>query len=177
MLSHCCTQSTEVSAKYTLPWLEGMPRLFCFGESKIVFSSKSSVRFGFHRISPRELLSPFLGKTVSVDGIVTKCTESWRNNLNITNDHVYTLFVRFVCSSKGCRDDPFLRGHRVCSSIFYDFSRAKLSSSCRKFVLREYRDVASSKGMPTSSAYPTRLFETKHESTWNVVAFSLSHFC
>ena len=85
MLSHCCTQSTEVSAIYTLPWLEGMPRLFCFGESKIVFLSKSSVRFGFHRISPRELLSPFLGKTVSVDGIVTKCTESWRNNLNITS--------------------------------------------------------------------------------------------
>jgi DNA replicative helicase MCM subunit Mcm2 (Cdc46/Mcm family) len=31
-------------------------------------------RFGFHRISPRELLSPFLGKIVNVEGIITKCT-------------------------------------------------------------------------------------------------------
>ena len=29
--------------------------------------------FGYHRISPRELLSPFLGKIVSVEGVVTKC--------------------------------------------------------------------------------------------------------
>ena len=154
-----------------------MPRLFCFGESKIVFLSKSSVRFGFHRISPRELLSPFLGKTVSVDGIVTKMYGVLTKQLEYNLMIMFMLcFVRFVCSSKGCRDDPFLRGHRVCSSIFYDFSRAKLSSSCRKFVLREYRDVASSKGMPTGSAYPTRWFETKHESTLNIVAFPLSHF-
>ena len=30
--------------------------------------------FGFHRVSPRELLSPFLGKIVNVEGIVTKCS-------------------------------------------------------------------------------------------------------
>jgi len=30
--------------------------------------------FGYHRISPRELLSPFLGKIVSVEGVVTKCS-------------------------------------------------------------------------------------------------------
>jgi len=29
--------------------------------------------FGFHRLTPRELLSPFLGTLVSVEGIVTKC--------------------------------------------------------------------------------------------------------
>jgi DNA replication licensing factor MCM3 len=30
-------------------------------------------QFGFHRVSPRELLSPFLGTLVSVEGIITKC--------------------------------------------------------------------------------------------------------
>ncbi|KAG0582460.1 hypothetical protein KC19_3G061700 [Ceratodon purpureus] len=30
--------------------------------------------FGFHRLTPRELLSPFLGTLVSVEGIVTKCS-------------------------------------------------------------------------------------------------------
>jgi DNA replication licensing factor MCM3 len=29
--------------------------------------------FGFHRVSPRELLSGFLGTLVQVEGIVTKC--------------------------------------------------------------------------------------------------------
>lgn len=29
--------------------------------------------FGFHRLTPRELLSPFLSTLVSVEGIVTKC--------------------------------------------------------------------------------------------------------
>lgn len=29
--------------------------------------------FGFHRLTPRELLSPFLSTMVSVEGIVTKC--------------------------------------------------------------------------------------------------------
>ncbi|KAL3700526.1 hypothetical protein R1sor_018548 [Riccia sorocarpa] len=31
-------------------------------------------QFGFHRVTPRELLSPFLGALVSVEGIVTKCS-------------------------------------------------------------------------------------------------------
>ncbi|CAM6127854.1 unnamed protein product [Calypogeia fissa] len=31
-------------------------------------------QFGFHRVSPRELLSPFLGTLVSVEGIITKCS-------------------------------------------------------------------------------------------------------
>lgn len=31
-------------------------------------------QFGFHRVTPRELLSPFLGKLVQVEGIVTKCS-------------------------------------------------------------------------------------------------------
>ena len=31
-------------------------------------------QFGFHRVSPRELLSPFLGTLVQVEGIVTKCS-------------------------------------------------------------------------------------------------------
>ncbi|GLJ15710.1 hypothetical protein SUGI_0258600 [Cryptomeria japonica] len=30
--------------------------------------------FGFHKLTPRELLSPFLGTMVSVEGIVTKCS-------------------------------------------------------------------------------------------------------
>lgn len=30
-------------------------------------------QFGFHRVTPRELLSPFLGALVSVEGIITKC--------------------------------------------------------------------------------------------------------
>jgi len=31
-------------------------------------------QFGFHKLTPRELLSPFLGSMVSVEGIVTKCS-------------------------------------------------------------------------------------------------------
>ena len=31
--------------------------------------------FGFHRLTPRELLSPFLSALVSVEGIVTKCKQ------------------------------------------------------------------------------------------------------
>lgn len=31
-------------------------------------------QFGFHKLTPRELLSPFLGSLVSVEGIVTKCS-------------------------------------------------------------------------------------------------------
>ncbi|KAG6552874.1 hypothetical protein Mapa_005529 [Marchantia paleacea] len=31
-------------------------------------------QFGFHRVTPRELLSPFLGALVSVEGIITKCS-------------------------------------------------------------------------------------------------------
>lgn len=34
-------------------------------------------QFGFHRLTPRELLSPFLGTLVSVEGIVTKCMCSY----------------------------------------------------------------------------------------------------
>jgi DNA replication licensing factor MCM3 len=30
-------------------------------------------QFGFHKLTPRELLSPFLGTMVCVEGIVTKC--------------------------------------------------------------------------------------------------------
>jgi len=72
--------------------------------------------FGLHRISPRELLSPFLGKVISMDGIVTKCS-CVRPKVSATTH---------FCEATG------------------------------KFVTREYRDVASSKGMPTGSAYPTR---------------------
>lgn len=31
-------------------------------------------QFGFHKLTPRELLSPFLGSMVSLEGIVTKCS-------------------------------------------------------------------------------------------------------
>ncbi|GLJ36566.1 hypothetical protein SUGI_0734990 [Cryptomeria japonica] len=30
--------------------------------------------FGFHKLTPEELLSPFLGTMVSVEGIITKCS-------------------------------------------------------------------------------------------------------
>jgi DNA replication licensing factor MCM3 len=32
--------------------------------------------FGFHRVSPRDLLSGFLGTLVQVEGIVTKCAHT-----------------------------------------------------------------------------------------------------
>jgi len=32
--------------------------------------------FGFHRVSPRELLSPLMSKLVCLEGIVTKCTSN-----------------------------------------------------------------------------------------------------
>mmetsp|Transcript_16226 Transcript_16226/g.39584 ORF Transcript_16226/g.39584 Transcript_16226/m.39584 type:complete len:550 (-) Transcript_16226:943-2592(-) len=72
--------------------------------------------FGFHRISPRELLSPFLGKIVNVEGIVTKCS---------------------------CVRPKVAKTTHFCEAT-------------GSFVTREYRDVASSKGMPTSTVYPTR---------------------
>jgi len=40
--------------------------------------------FGFHRLSPRELLSGFLGTLVQVEGIVTKCAcaAPWSHSLS-----------------------------------------------------------------------------------------------
>ena len=73
-------------------------------------------RFGFHRISPRELLSPFLGKIVNVEGIVTKCT---------------------------CVRPKVAKTTHFCEAT-------------GSFVTREYRDVTSAKGMPTSTVYPTK---------------------
>mmetsp|Transcript_7966 Transcript_7966/g.29120 ORF Transcript_7966/g.29120 Transcript_7966/m.29120 type:complete len:741 (-) Transcript_7966:407-2629(-) len=88
------------------------PKYLSEGDIRITFTGG----FGFHRISPRELLSPFLGKIVNVEGIVTKCS---------------------------CVRPKVVKTTHFCEAT-------------GRFVNREYRDVTSSKGTPTSTVYPTR---------------------
>ena len=35
-------------------------------------------QFGFHKVSPRELLSPFIGTLVCIEGIITKCKSEFQ---------------------------------------------------------------------------------------------------
>ncbi|KMZ58283.1 DNA replication licensing factor MCM3-like protein [Zostera marina] len=72
--------------------------------------------FGFHKVTPRDLMSSFIGTMVCVEGIVTKCS-----------------LVR----------------PKVVKSVHF-------CPTTEQFTTREYRDIASSIGLPTGTVYPTR---------------------
>ena len=66
---------------------------------------------------------------------VPVCVLRWRRRpISAKRPGTYHLFARFAVS--------YLLTHR--------------NSFPRSFITREYRDVSSSKGMPTSTVYPTR---------------------
>ncbi|KAL8151200.1 hypothetical protein V2J09_021008 [Rumex salicifolius] len=72
--------------------------------------------FVSRRVTPRDLLSEFIGSMVCVEGIVTKCS-----------------LVR----------------PKVVKSVHFCPTTAN-------FTTREYRDITSTRGLPTGSVYPTR---------------------
>jgi DNA replicative helicase MCM subunit Mcm2 (Cdc46/Mcm family) len=49
--------------------------------------------FGFHRVTPRDLMSSFIGTMVCVEGIVTKCKDTVPFRKEMTPSSVITWFA------------------------------------------------------------------------------------
>jgi DNA replication licensing factor MCM3 len=52
--------------------------------------------FGFHRVTPRDLMSSFIGTMVCVEGIVTKCNGTPFLLLISIWFHALQFFMRFI---------------------------------------------------------------------------------
>lgn len=96
--------------------------------------------FVSRRVTPRDLLSEFIGSLVSVEGIVTKC-KPFPSNL--------CFFLVCLKSSNVLLSGSLVRP-KVVKSVHF-------CPSTGEFTNREYRDITSHAGLPTGSVYPTRV--------------------
>jgi len=101
-------------------------------------------------VTPRELLSDFIGSMVCVEGIVTKCKLI-----------IFTLFLCFSSVSFVFYiEDLESLTHALLSGSLVRPKVVKSVHFCPstgEFTNRDYRDITSHAGLPTGSVYPTRV--------------------
>ena len=95
--------------------------------------------FGFHRVTPRDLMSSFIGTMVCVEGIVTKCIDSLclsgkkqlHFRCHVSSSNHTACWVHLVLVVLNCRQD-LLNKFQLNSSIFlaveYIFGKGKLQN-------------------------------------------------
>lgn len=105
-------------------------------------------------VTPRELLSEFIGSMVCVEGIVTKCKLSIFT-LSLCFSFRWQIIKRSLISEDlKCLTLALLPGSLVRPKVV---KSVHFCPSTGEFTNRDYRDITSHAGLPTGTVYPTRV--------------------